>query len=450
MALDYVTNPTGVFYRAGKLIGRLNSYAALASTTYPADLKTITDPYEAADLTALVSRLYADYTGFQDQVMRVRQTLAGYVTATLADRATVLDQVGLLSGAGVAQVLPALRRQMQADAQAVKKCTVTIGAPAAVAGNVGGVNVFTVARLDGVSPPRRGGPADPSYLGALTELAVPSETMTLQCISSARADGEAFSWNGANAFGDLDWRGEGSGQGPGLTVLNAGNYLANGTFESWSVANTPDGWGLGAGTLVGTHVFQETGAGNFYRGTSAVKLIGNASLATVELSQALPVTRMTPRTAYALAVAVKASAAGTVGKDVQITPSGTGYTPGADEKVVIAGGSLPTGWTVYGVSFRTPAVIPPDLAVKVQLTGTPAATPLVYVDMAVVGPVVYHGGVGAFVVSGAAAPAVGDRYTFSVANDGAGVWQSFWRRWFKAQLPSVTAGAETISDTLAV
>jgi hypothetical protein len=62
-------------------------------------------------------------------------------------------------------------------------------------------------------------------------------------------------------------------------------------------------------------------------------------------------------------------------------------------------------------------------------------------------PAVYHGGVAAAVVPGASRFAAGDRFTFTVSNDAAGVIQEAFRKNYGVQLPS--SGAPTIADALA-
>jgi hypothetical protein len=44
---------------------------------------------------------------------------------------------------------------------------------------------------------------------------------------------------------------------------------------------------------------------------------------------------------------------------------------------------------------------------------------------------------------------VGDRFTWTVANDVAGTIQEFFRKYYRVQLPSNAAGGETILDSLA-
>jgi hypothetical protein len=60
---------------------------------------------------------------------------------------------------------------------------------------------------------------------------------------------------------------------------------------------------------------------------------------------------------------------------------------------------------------------------------------------------VYHGGVAAAVVPGSSRFAAGDRFTFTVSNDAAGVFQEAFRKNYGVQLPS--SGAPTIADALA-
>jgi hypothetical protein len=94
-----------------------------------------------------------------------------------------------------------------------------------------------------------------------------------------------------------------------------------------------------------------------------------------------------------------------------------------------------------------PANIPSDL--KLSITLTPALTnaKTVLIDHMQFGPVDYHGGVHASVVDGVGETTKNDRYTFTVANDDAGVFQTFFRKGMKIQLPS--HASPSISDSLA-
>lgn len=447
MALDYDGSNTGIFDRGGKLIKYVNSRLATATTALPAELKAIADKFEAADMTGQISGLFADYDGFQDNVTRERQAIARYWDAILTDRVSVLEELGVPSP-DVAAVLPALIRQMIADAETVDASTVAIGTVTANAANVGNGTVLMSKLLDGYNAPLSGAPVVLNYAGVNSELAV-NETMTFTCVSDSSRDGltsgtEGFSWVGGIAGEKLGFEDEGSGEGPNLTTAGTSTIVTNNDFEDWT-SNVPTGWTAGNGTA-GTHIKESTA--EYYRGSSSLHFDGDNSQADIRVDYAVAAGTMQSRRLYCVSVRVKASAAsGTGGLTVMFT--GTNYTASSTEKITITAGAMPTSWTLYSFWIVTPANIPSDWTLKITNTGTPGLTSNVYVDSLTCEPGTYHGGLAACVVPGSTPFAVGDRFTAAITNDAAGTIQEFFRKWYAAQLPSVTDGSETIADSLA-
>lgn len=451
MAFDYTTANTGVFYRLGRPVKAVNAHLVEAVTTLPAELSTIWTPHQAAGITyeAIITGLIATYDGFKSQVVALRQALAGYADRILLDRDTVLVPLGLLSG-NTRDVLSALITQMGVDAQTVKRSTVTLGAITAVAGNTGNGTALLTKVLDGYNQPIQGALAHLKYNGLDSELAVPSETMILACTADSVRDGtqegaERFTWTGGIKNPDLDYRAEGSGQGPAITVVGASRLVIDGGFESWGGTgnNTPSSWTIDSGTA-GTHVFREST--NIYLGTYSAKLLGDGATATIGLGQALTVQSLKPRRRYNLSFRVLASGVPAVGT-LTVKLTGTGYTATASELVVVAAASFPVAWSLQNFWINLPSILPSDLRVVIQLTGPLSNGTAVYIDNLSVAEVVYHGGVGLVLVSGATRWIAGDVLTFTVANDAAGVFQEFMRKKYQVQLPS--AGSPTISDGLA-
>lgn len=481
MGLTY-TGPSGLFTHLGALAARVNSYGGLASATLPADLTAL---LTAFGLTWLPQEgIASTYEGFKAQVTAWRQTLAAQADRRLLDPATVLTPLGLDAAAGLDQLLPALLRQLALDAQTVKACTCAAGPVAAVAGNAGNGQAAVTTVLDGYSAPLAGGPASYLYAGRATELCVPSETMTLECVADSAADGmpeggELFTWAGAPAWPDLDYHPEGSGQGPGLQVVNStSNLLTNGDLETWS-GGVPVGWSLDLGTP-GTHLLQD---GASWRGSSAAKLVGDGA-SPIQLSQALSPGLFNGRRRYHVGLAVKANlpalSPGPAGlpllfgglmppsqygpATLRVSLQGTGYTV-TGESLDLPVPNLSLNYSLYFFFVQAPAPLPADwkLVVRLDNLGAGAA---VWVDSLDVAPATYHGGVGVALAAGSQPFLRGDRLTFGVTNDGAGKLQTFFRQHYKAQLPSVLAetpegtfltlallglvgqAAETIPDTL--
>lgn len=450
MALDYDGASAGIFTRIGKHIKYINAYKTYASSTFVADSKAIVDLYEAADLTRIVDDEYDLWREFQDNITTMRQQLAGFVDLTITDKQTVVDEIPGLTSQDIASVLPALATQMTTDTESILKCTVTVGTVTAGAANVGNGTIILTKLLDGYNAPVAGGIPYIGNAGLNSELAVTAETMVFVVTADSYRDGategaESISWTGGVAGPPLDWEYEGSGPGPSLIVANNGfSIIQNGDFENFT-SDVPDSWDLDLGTAT-THVADDTSAGNFYRGTTGLKLLGTGAIAEIKLSQTLAPSLFRSRRCYNVSVRVKASATIAAG-DLLICFVGTGYTASSTEKVSIAAAALPTSWTLYSFFIVLPAVIPSDWEIKISWSGTPTNAKSVWLDSLAIAEVVYHGGIGAVAVAGASPLAVGDRWTAAITNDNAGVFQRFFREYYRFQLPS--SASPTNADALA-
>lgn len=452
MALSYDDVPNGLFIQLGKIAKHYHAQAADASAL-DTDLGDIAGVFEA--MTSNESELLLDgfpsvVTGWQSQYVSRRASLAALATKRLQDRATVIDELRL-ENSQVASVLSALIRQMADDSESVNASTVTIGAVTADSGNIGNGSVLTTKILDGVTSPGRGAagtyPAHPAYRGRNSELAVPSETMTLTC-ATANSGNETFAWHGRQQGQAHGFRSEGSGSigTIGLAHATSANLLQNASFENFT-GDQPANWTIDAGTA-GTHVVEETNGADVYHGSSSLRLTGDGALAAITLSQAIAANRLQANRMYCVTARIKADASITAG-DLTIQFRGTGYTPGDSESIEIEAGDLPTDWTLVHFFAVMPAVIPADFALEISWSDTPDNAKQLWIDDLSLSAVHYGGGIGVVLVRGTTPPVVGDRYTFTVANDDAGVFQKFFRQVYGVQLPSDDSGSETIDDSLA-
>jgi hypothetical protein len=445
MALDYQTNPTGVFYQIGKIIKTVNAHATMASTTLPAELKQIADPIESSDYTEVIEGIYSYFAGLQSQQVNIRQAVAAYAGNVLTRRASVIDQLGI-TATDVQSVLAALIDQMALDSQTVNRCTATVGSTTAASGNVGNGTVLTTKVLDGFNPPVLDAQAHLRYAGVNSEFCV-TETMTVRCIADSYRDGlaageERFSWHGGLKSVPFDFQAEGSGDGPSLTASAGDNLLTNGDWESWSNTDTPGSWTLVAGTA-GTHILREDT--NKYRGDYALRLKGDGAVFPT-VKQTFSAGQITARRMYCVSVRLRRSAGAAAGS-LNIVMTGTGYTAGVTEQIdtTVAGG-LTTSYVLHQFFFVAPASVPDDFALTIaQYSTALTAGESIYVDDTILTEVPYHGGVGAVVVPGSTPFVVGDQFTFTLSQT-AGVLQDFFRRAFAVILPS--SGAPTLADAL--
>jgi hypothetical protein len=443
---------TDLFEDVGKMLKYLNVYRAYASTSLIADHDAIAVVLNTNLRYDILSGLPEQYVGFRDGATGWVNSLASRIERRLMHFDTIINNLPITGVAGIQEVLAELIVDMITEEEDVKACVVTIGAVAADPENAGDATVLTTKILDGYSSPRAGFPPHMSYRGINSQLAVTSETIMLVASTDSKTGATegreqwsvAGSTTGSSSF---DWRNEGSGNGPTITTGNGAGILTNGGFESFSTANTPDNWTIGGG-VPGTDIFKETSS--VKRGISALKFTGDGIVDPLLISQAVSSTQVNTKRSYCVACWVKGTA-GIVAGNLLIQFSGTGYTPGVTEKINMDATAL-AAQTTYGLkSFfvNIPADIPSNFALEIRITGGLTAAKDVLIDGLVLTPTTWHGGIGIAIVAGATPVIIGDRFSFSVANDNAGVFQTFMRKKFGIQLPSQTDASETQPDSLA-
>ena len=427
MALDYTT----LFGDLGAIIARLNSYQTLGGTTLAADLDDLLTQFETRWLPH--EGVAAYYEGLRDQVTGWRQGLASFADRRVQDQATVQDELRLRA-AGLAEVLAALDRKMREDAKEVKACGATATDPEAAEepANRGDGAAFVTLTLDGYNSPVRDGPASIYYDGVQTEMTVPSETMTLTCTADGVQDGlaegaEVFGWSGGPQWPPLDVRAEGSGSGPSINVANGESLISGKDFDAFT-SGVPSGWTVASGS---GNTAQETT--QVFRGDSCLKFTGNAAL-----TQAVSPTVLTGRRRYFVGVAARLSGA-LPGAQFRLYFTGTGWS-GPDVCSVTGTQLSASAWSLIGGFVTMPSPIPSDWTLAMAASGLTGSGVSLYVASMAFKPVDYHGGVGCVVVAGQTPWQRGDRLTFSVTNDGAGKFQTFARRHWRRQLPSVRTG----------
>ncbi|OGT57676.1 MAG: hypothetical protein A3E01_02760 [Gammaproteobacteria bacterium RIFCSPHIGHO2_12_FULL_63_22] len=449
MAIDYDGANNGLFTHIGSIIQRINAYEIYSDTTFPADLQVVIEKFQAGDKDKEIEGIVAAYEGFKSNVDGWASSLAGFITRRITAEEIVRELK--METNGIAAVLAELIRRMNEDNETVEPCAVTLSSVSADAINNGNGVVITTRRLDGYTKPGSNMAAHQQYNELPTELAVPGETMTLECVADSQRDGrpegqESFRWHGELENLSLAHPTEGSGNGPTLQTLNASSLVNNRDFETFS-SNAPSRWDIDSGTA-GTHIFQDTSAGDFFRGESALRFDGQLSQTTIQISQSLSVSALRPLRRYVGAVWYKASEEPASGdaSTLTIQLQGTGLTLSSTEKIVIQSINYATVWTLAYFKINLPAVIPDDIELAIKTTNLTSGMSI-WIDSLAFGPMTYHGGVGAVIVAGDDRFMRGDRFTFTVANDQLGTFQDFFRRHYGIQLPS--NATSTISDTLA-
>lgn len=451
MAVNY----TNLFEDIGKLVklgNQLHNLATGSGSPVP-DLSTLYGEIETVwtgnsnqdklqeiseGIDSLRDNIVSDFVGFVEEQVERR----------LTDQTTVVRELGLGSRSGVTDVLRELYRDMVDNSQSVAASVVTVGSPAADAGNGGDGSLVVDKLLDGVSVPGSGLLDNREHSGIDSQLAVTSETLTVECVNDQQSGGlvegsEQFRVTGRAIEGNrFVWDNESSDTDLTFSTLNASSIVSNRDFEDWA-SNVPSSWTIDSGSA-GFQVFRETTT--VFRGSGSLQMAGDA-LTAIQLSQPITRTLLQSRKKYMLAVMIQTN--GVTAGDLTIqfeSPSG-GYTAAGTEKITMNAAALAaaTSWSLQTFCWVTPDVIPDDLELVIKTTA--ALDGDVFVDSLAFSPVVWAGGVSLSVLAGAAQFVKGDRFTVTVSNDNAGVFQTWFRRQFGFQLP--TSGTPSQADSLA-
>lgn len=449
----------------GEFVEAANAFSGFAVTIG-------TQETEILDQLALTSMfdMFGDITStmetYKDEVVDQAEQMAVWAEDRFLDWQTMLDEIPLMTtSTGITELLLALYKVMVADGQTLNASTVTVGSIFTEMQEGADGALFISKVLDGYNEPTEGGTACPDYIqdlsnpigsgrfpgehadyeGTYSQLSFPSDKMYLVCTGQTE-DSEMFDWIGElESRSPYDWKYGGAGEGPSVIVMNSGNKVSGGGFETFS-SDVPSGWTLDAGAAT-ENVSQETTI--VKRGSGCLKLVGNGNIASIQLSQT--VSGLTKGRRYVLGCWVR-STAGFGRGTLTIQMEGTGYTAGVNgvekERIQLTAAELAglTTWETRYFFFNTPMVIPSDFKVVIKLDGTPWGT--VYVDGMALKEAVYHNGVCVGILNGGTRFQEGDRFKFTVTNDGAGLFQDFMRRNFGIQMPSDDSGGETISDAL--
>lgn len=468
MAINY----TDLFEDVGEYVEAINELYTFAATTLVARETEIEAQLMANTRQDLIGGIIAGYDSVCQSVVSLIQTICTEAENRLSHESTVLVFLpGVSAESRFTDVWKLVYRDMLQTATpvTVDASVVTLGASAANASNAGNAVLFRDKVLDGYENPASGFPSNryyaydlanacwpgenPSYAGTSSELCATSETLTLECITDASngsEDSEQFQISGGFVERmPYDYKYLGSGVGSTLSVVNGESLLVGGEFEDWTSdgetvpSYSPDDWDVDSGTIVDNIRRGSTS----YRGTYCLQLKGKTGAATIKISQDM--TSLTPLKRYFVGCWVKGEAS-TLAGTLTLQMEGTGYTAGANEKIALGFAALSamTSFAAQGFWFTAPPIIPDDFELVIKTTGTLTNLKSVYVDGLVLANPTWHGGLALAMLAGDTPSIIGDRYTVSVANDGAGAFQEFFRRWFRIQLPSATSG-ETVADTLA-
>lgn len=445
MAITYAD----VFALIGEWVERTNEFRALYATIDGYQTEVMGD-YSSQSQWTLAASIPDRFKSFKDGVRGWINICNAEAFKVLTDNTLVAGQLPIGGSSDLNQIMPALWKAMIDDSATIKRSTVSLGSVTNTTSGAYSGELLVSKVLDGYNAPGTGLPKNRLYAGVDSEVSC-DDSVTVKCVQDSESGGvteggEQWIAYGSPKVGWFDYGTEGSGMNRGLTTLNAGTsqWIVNPDFESNS-GNTPTSWTVDSGT-VGTHIFTGTST-DAYRGSYALKITGDGSQATIGISQSVTGS-IDPRRRYLLAAWVKGHAS-TASGTLTIKFAGTGYTAASTEKISMDATAL-SAQTSYGLEYfwiNFPAEIPNDLELVVEVTGTLTNAKSVCIDGIAFGPATYENGVAMAIVAGSTKFLVGDQSTFTVTNNDAGVFQSWFRAATGYQLPS--DASPSIADSYA-
>lgn len=444
MAINY----PNLFAAVGECIQRTNNYVGYYAEL-DTDLSQLQSDLQSGSFLDAAEGLVTRYTQFKGQVLNWIGLTIATAAQVLTHRVNVLEELNLPYGISQDAVLQAIIKDMIANAESVDQSTVTLSVVTEDKDNTNAGTVLVDKVLDGINQPAAGYPANLDYMGLDSELAIDDAMFAVCTIdkdTGGVAGSEQFQIGGkpAQANGKYSWEEFGSGLGAAMFPAQANSVISNFTFEDFT-SDVPTNWTLDAGTAA-TTVLEDTGTvygGN--GGTSALRFKGNGAQASQQVSQT---GSWQAGRRYLVAVYVLGDATIAAGA-LTIQLEGTGYSAGSSEKITMNAAALAaaTSWVLKYFFVNIPKEVPSDLKLVIKVTGTLTNNANVRFDYGGMTPVAYINGHCVAVVAGSEYFVKGDKFTWTVTNDGAGIVQTFFGKAFRCQLPS--DGTPTIADTVA-
>lgn len=426
MSLSYST----IFTRIGRATFWSNSLVAYQDTIYLADTFGMAD-----DVLDVFNSARDLVLNFEQSVLGFAATMAGQIgTLTNVTNSVLASlQKDLNAPNTQAQTMLAyLYRQMVTDSQTVLENL--IATPVVTpSGSNNGNGLLKASTINALG---------------LTDQRSITQSVQFLCTQSQWSGGTAL----AERFSIVGYpqpsspnlfQTQGNGNGS-ISVADSQNLISNGNFETWNVADTPTNWTISAG-VAGVTIKENTALP--HNGIAALSYTGNGVATTVTITQNISA-QITSNTVYAIGVWVRKSGTVNAGSTFAITVTGTGA---ATQTVLsLDPNTLTTSYVLHWVFFATSSIVPPsDYAVNISWTAanTAGASAVLLVDdLVLVRPTVY-GSVQYAIFGGSTGFAVNDTITVATQVTSAGVFQTYFSRWFNFQLPS--SATPSISDSLA-
>jgi hypothetical protein len=444
MAINYAN----LFATIGKVIKTYNAIGTQGQLL-PSQRDEIIDKFDLELQFVSQEGLATAFDGYTGEYRAVRSSLSQWTTRRLQD-VSLLNELGLSSNS-IGPILSELFVRMLTDSQSVNGSVVTIGATSAnlntsINPHHGNGTILTTKKLSAIDKPSSSSQSIIEYASRDSELCL-ADTLYLDCTgdsySGNSAEGaETFSVSGLATRQRHDPIEGGNGQLGSVQAMHASRLLQNADFETWTLETIPDGW------VSATAIALSNAGGSGFHGDNALVITGDGALKANVLQ--FPTGALKPGATYCASVWLKGDSGITNG-EFYLALAGTGFTPGASEKVLVAAASIPITWTQYSFFVVMPAVIPADIGLHIRwgISQIPTSGKSIMVDDIGLTRVSYFGGIGIVPVRGSIPFIVGDRYTIGVTAV-EGVIQKFFRQVYGVQLPSNLVAGESIDDAVAV
>jgi len=382
MAITFGSGGNAIFVRLGKLfkVAKAVETHQSGSGGLAEEIEDVVDEFTSADM-----HMVSDFTA-KNAILNWQKS-AGAILNTISSMAKriVIEMVNddtALNQKNLRQALVELIDQMSTDKHVEDAIFSVAGddAPASITGTGNGKYFTSSSNGEGKKF---------QYLRV--------GSTTLECVKDAQVSGtagrETFTLMSDKAVSDIrdpDFPG-GYGNTNTIAVSDPSyqqqsgvgrNMLANGHFENFTVANTPDNWTVATGTI-GTTLYENTG---YHRGAKCLRFKGDGSQLT-KITQTFNTSGQTtakfrPETRYGMCFWIKCDSGVSAGVvKVRIYKAdGSTVLDTADIVVTPSSDLTDDTWTAKAVTFSTPLVLEASYKISIELTTALTNNGNVYID----------------------------------------------------------------------
>lgn len=292
-----------------------------------------------------------------------------------------------------------------------------------------------------------------------------AERLEFTCVDNTIEGSETIRVLGEEAEADrLSWRWpRGSGSNYALTSVDAmgsSNLLANGGFELFTVADTPDDWEIVVGAA-GTDINEETSV--VFAGESALAIVGDGATLSQIRQELIGLESLTPYAVNFWGKTDSTPSGGAMRVDLYDGTDVINDEAGNANSLSIDLTTIGTDYVAKNAVFRLPEPVPATVYLRVRLSTALETAKIAYIDHLAlaemeqpsreVGAVpflkVFSGSVGWSTDDGL--PTLTNTFKVETANANESLWQQMFARMFGT--PSTgftlpTSGSTLINDSL--